>query len=447
VVRTVPGMDLDHLLTSTRAAMAEHGVPGLALAMFRDGEEHHLALGVTSVDHPTPVTPDTMFQTGSTTKTLTAALVVALVGTGELDLDAPVRTWVPELTLADAAAATAVTLRHLLTHMGGHDGDLFEDFGPGDDALLRAVQGMGVLEQLAPVGHAWSYSNAGFIIAGRAIEAVTARTFREAARMLVLEPLGMTRSSFDAAECLTRGPAIGHVVRDGEARVTRPWAHTRALDPAGGLVSSARDQLRFARWHLGHVPAVSPSPAALRAMQRPLHAAGGGRAAHVGLSWLLQATPGVLAHGGEANGQTSSFVLVPEQDFALTVLTNADTGTLVHRNITRWALRDLCGLRAPRVEQHQITGEELVGSFRCRFETVDVTRGTAGLELTLTPTAVQRHALPDAAIVGPVRMEAFHGGGFRVLEGALAGARGELVRDPDGAARWLRMLGRLHVRA
>jgi CubicO group peptidase (beta-lactamase class C family) len=135
-----------------RASMEETETPGVVVGLPHDGEEHSAGFGVTSLENPLDVTPDTLFQIGSITKTLTGTAVMRLVERGELELDASTRTYLPELKLADADVAERVTMRHLLTHTGGWVGDYFDDFGAGDDALARMCDSMSILTQLTPPG-------------------------------------------------------------------------------------------------------------------------------------------------------------------------------------------------------------------------------------------------------------------------------------------------------
>lgn len=133
-----------------------------------------------------------------------------LVDRGDVDLDAPVRRYVPELTLSDEQTAQQVTVLHLLNHTAGWAGDLLDNTGTGDDALARYVPRMARLEQVTPLGTTVSYNNASLSLAGRLIELVTGKTFEDAMKELVFEPLGLTRSFFFPNDVMTRRFVVGH---------------------------------------------------------------------------------------------------------------------------------------------------------------------------------------------------------------------------------------------
>jgi CubicO group peptidase (beta-lactamase class C family) len=160
------------------AAAREYKVPGVAVGIRRGGEEQYAYYGVTSIDNPLPVDATTLFHIGSTTKTHTATAAMRLVEQGRLSLDAPVRTYVPELRLKDESVAQQVTVRQLFNHTAGWVGDHFLDTGFGDDALARYVESMAELEQRSRLGSIASYNNASFCLAGRVIEKVTGTTTR-----------------------------------------------------------------------------------------------------------------------------------------------------------------------------------------------------------------------------------------------------------------------------
>jgi len=434
-----------------RERMAELGVPGVAVAVHRDGEEYIDAFGVTNVSHPLDVDENTLFQVGSTTKTLTALVALRLVQEGRADLDEPVKTYLPDLELASLEVTNHVTLRHLLTHTAGFDGDFFDDFGPGDDALACCVERMRDLPQVTPLGKVWNYNNAGFALAGHVIEAITGLTFELATRQVVLEPLGMDHSCYLASEAITHGVAVGHATTDAGPTVMTPWQLPRSINPAGGLISSARDQLTYATFHLGDGTSRDGTRIidhdALVQMRTPQIRADGGRAAHAGISWLIQRTPGVLAHGGSTIGQESAFVVVPDHGFAITVLTNADRGVVLQREVSKWALRNLVDLERPTNTQVPAAPDALdqyVGTYRAAAADVEVARGERGLEFTVIPRVSITDGPNDPSPAMPVEM--YDGGAFKVLDGPFAPARGDVLRNDDGDLVWLRLQGRVHAR-
>lgn len=299
---------------AVRARQEEMRVPGVAVGVLRDGEERHEAFGVTSLDNPVDVTPDTRFQIGSISKTFTGTAVMYLVAEGSVELDRPVREYLPDLKLDDVAATEGVTMRHLLAHTGGWAGDYFDDTGWGDDAIARYVERMRTLPQLTPLGELWSYNNAGFAVAGRVVEAVTGEPFEDVVKRLIFDPLELPSSTYWPWEVMTERFVVGHVDEDGDPRVARPWPVGRSAHPAGGITSTTRDLLRYARLHLDPPPELAP-------MQEP-QAAAAEEGEWVGLTWYGEDTFGTIRHGGGTMGQLSMLVLQPGTGFALAVLTN-----------------------------------------------------------------------------------------------------------------------------
>src|SRR5215207_9079356 len=171
-------------------------VPGVAIGIWHKRKEYSTGFGVTSVEHPLPVTADTLFQTGSISKTFTGTMIMKLVEDGKVNLDAPVKKYVQDFKVQDKAVAEKVTVRHLLTHMGGWVGDYFNDFGNGEDALDRMVNDIARLPQIQPLGTIWSYNNAGFNVASRVIEVVTKKPYEKALQEMVFDPIGLKMSLF-----------------------------------------------------------------------------------------------------------------------------------------------------------------------------------------------------------------------------------------------------------
>jgi CubicO group peptidase (beta-lactamase class C family) len=134
--------------------------------VWADGREIYTCHGVTSVDNPLPVDQDTLYVLGSLTKTYTATVLMCLVAAGQVELEAPVRRYVPGLKLADKRAAAEATVLTLLNHTSGLDWGFTADTGEGDDALAGYVARMAELELIAASGARVSYSQAGYNLAG-----------------------------------------------------------------------------------------------------------------------------------------------------------------------------------------------------------------------------------------------------------------------------------------
>jgi CubicO group peptidase (beta-lactamase class C family) len=438
-------------------AMERLSVPGVAVGVINGEEEQTAGFGVTSIANPLPVDADTLFQIGSTTKTVTGTIAMRLVEQGRLDLDAPVRSYLPELRLADEDVASRVTLRHLFTHTGGWVGDYFDDFGMGEDALSRIVAKLADLPQLTPLGEVWSYNNAGFYIAGRIIEVVTGQPYEHVARELVLGPLGMDMSFFFPSEAITYRVAIGHnnPYVDGKflPKIAQPYTLPRTGAAVGNIISTVKDQLRYARFHMGDGTAEDGtrllSPESMRLMQTPQVAAADGQL--FGITWFIRELDGtaVLRHGGATNGQTSAFMFVPSRRFAMTVLTNADRGRELHQEITTWALEHYLGLKQVEPELTERDEQQLAsyaGLYTGPMTDLDLQLRDGGLVLQDVP----KMGLPGAEIQppGPPVRLAFCGEDLvTVLDEPMKGAHGEFLRGPEGEIRWFRISGRVFGRA
>src|SRR5262245_53769232 len=300
------------------AAMADYHIPGVAIGLLYQGQEYVRGYGVTNVDYPQPVDGDTLFRIASITKTFTGTTVMRLVEQGLLDLDARVRTYLPDFRVADEIASERVTLRQCLNHSAGWLGDYSLDFGRGEDALALYVASMANLPQLTPPGTQFAYSNSALNVAGRVIEVVTGQTYEDAVRALLLDPLGLDHTRFFTDEVAGYPMAGSHTVTD-EAAVFGPdlWHFPRIGHPSGGLISSARDQVRYARFHLGDGRAPDGTrlltPAALAAMRSNPGPGGtlGYEMDGVGVTWFLRRTAeGIHAvqHSGDWPGQHSGFL-------------------------------------------------------------------------------------------------------------------------------------------
>ena len=447
------------LTAQINLCMERTGVPGVAVGLLQQkaGEsiEETIGVGYTNRDHPLPVLPDTLFQIGSITKTMTATLAMRLVEQGKLDLDMPIRHYLPTLWLQDAHAMTNATLRHLFTHTGGWVGDYFADTGRGEDALAQYVANMADLPQLAPLGALWSYNNAGFSLAGRVIEAVTGQPFETVAQELLLAPLGMTMSFFFSEDVMPHRFAVGHTVTPTETTVATPWALRRSAHPAGGVTATVQDMLRYARFHLNEGRTASGEqlmqPATIAAMQ-VRQAEAGSMADGVGISWLLNTIAGVplISHGGATNGQIAQLTLAPSRGFALVILTNANRGREVTRDLTNWALAHYLDLQQPPLHHQSLTAEALqpyTGYYTAQLSDVAITSADGGLVLQVIPKGgFPDKNSPPSPQPPPAPARFFEHDRVVITDGPTKEAKCEFVRDEQGALRWFRVGGRLHRR-
>lgn len=298
------------------ALAAEHGITGAVLAFAAGDQVAAAATGVLNTRTGQPVTTGSLFQIGSVAKAWTATLVLQLVGEGRLDLDQSAQSVLPELALPEP-----VTIRQLLAHTGGFEGDVFVDTGRGDDAIQKLVALLGEVPQLSPPGAIWSYNNAGYVVLGRVVEVLRGVPFNEALRTHLIGPLGLTHTATSADEAILYGTAVGHA--GGEPVST--WSLMRSNDPAGAsLAMTAGDLLTFARAHLADGAGVLPAKLA-RMMREPQVALPDlGRPASWGLGWELQDWAGgtVVGHDGSTPGQAATLKLVPEAGVAAVLLTN-----------------------------------------------------------------------------------------------------------------------------
>jgi len=193
------------------ALLAEHKVPGAAIAVYAGGEVFDFASGVLSHATGVEATADSVFQIGSITKTWTATLVMQLADEGLLDLDTTVVTYLPDFGLADSEAARTMTVRQLLCHKAGFEGDIFTDTGNNDDCVQKYVETLKTDPQLFPPGEMFSYNNAGFCVLGRVIEVLRGKPFDQVLREHLFAPLGLSHAATDANSAILFRAAVGHL--------------------------------------------------------------------------------------------------------------------------------------------------------------------------------------------------------------------------------------------
>ncbi|KGH46186.1 beta-lactamase [Modestobacter caceresii] len=403
-----PVLDAAHWQRRLDELAAAHRVPGAVLAIRRvtpgaDDELVEAATGVLNKATGVEVTTDSVFQIGSITKVWTTTLVMQLVDEGKLDLDAPLVEALPELQLGDPDVAKRVTMRHLLTHTSGIDGDVFTDTGRGDDCIERYVAALADVAQNHPLGATFSYCNSGFTLVGRVVEVLTGQTWDAALRERVIEPLGLTHTSTLPEEAILHRAAVGHIAAEpgAEPQPSPTWLLPRSLGPAGLVNATARDVTAFAAAHLrGGVAAdgtrllSAESAAAMTTAQTALPDTWS-LGDSWGLGWIRFDWHGARLHGhdGGTLGQ-GAFLRVlpgerPGQGLVVSLLTNGGDMLDVYADLYREVFAELAGVTMadrlqPPAEPPAVDLTRHVGSYERSSVQTEVFERDGGLVLRQT---------------------------------------------------------------
>lgn len=456
-------MSISEQLQEIVSAEAERaGVPGVSVGMVLDGEEHYAVHGVTSIENPLPVEQNTLFQFGSTAKTFTGTAITLLAQRGEVDLDAPVRRYLPDFAVADETAAATVTVLNLLNHTAGWAGDRMGDSRDrGERALARFVASLADAEQEFAVGETMSYNNAALGVAGRVIEVVTGQVFEEAMTDLVLRPLGMENSFFFAEDVMTRRFVVGHVPTPDGMAIARPWNIPRSNAAAGGITASAHDLVRWIRFHLGDGTTSGGDQlmetAWLHRMQQPtVTVAGSALGDHVGISWLLDDAAGVrsVSHGGSTIGQESAFTMIPEKGFGITSNTNASgPGSVFNTAVVNAVKKEFLGLEKVTpvaVDRPAADLSDYTGSYETVALTIEVSVDGGGLSAAMEPQQSFLDSLGarrEDFLQPPTPLGMLEGDAFVATGGSSQGMTGAFVRDRSDRVSGVHLGGRLARRA
>ncbi|GAB1688703.1 serine hydrolase domain-containing protein [Krasilnikovia sp. M28-CT-15] len=394
---------LPHLPQLLHEAAVRHGVPGAVIAVGAGDELAEAATGVLNRRTGVEATTDSVFQVGSVTKLWTASLVMQLVGDGLVDLDAPVRRYLPEFGVIDAAATEAVTVRHLLSHTGGFDGDLFEDTGRGDDALIRLVAFIRAnATQVHRPGELFSYCNAGYCVLGALVAALRGGTWESVVTERLIGPLGATHTALFAEEAMLFRAAVGHVPDPdgGPQRVVARWQMPRSNAPAGSTLCAApRELVRLGRMFLADGVAeggtrVLPAGtfAAMRAPQVAPPRLGERPPIGWGLGFMLFDWDGVpvVGHDGSTPGQTTCFRIVPDRGVVVAVTVNGDAAGAFLDDVLTAVFAEVAGIRVPQrprppAEPVPFVPDGYAGSFSGPLVTYEVAVAGGGLDITLIP--------------------------------------------------------------
>lgn len=391
----------DHWRRRLAELCRKHKVPGAALGIRHGDEQVGVSFGVLDKGTNAPVADDSVFQIGSITKVWTTTLIMQLVDEGKLDLDAPVADVLPDLRLSDPDVAKRVTLRHLLTHTSGIDGDHFVDTGRGDDCVEKYVDGLDQAAQVHPLGATMSYCNSGFVLAGRVIEQVTGQSWDTVLRERLIEPLGLKRTVTLPEEAILLGAAVGHEAAAGqEPRPVKGFMLTRSLGPAGLITASTADVLAFAKMHLdGEAATAAMTEWQVDVPNRWT------LCDSWGLGWMRFDWDGhqIIGHDGSTRGQGAFLRIVPEQGLAVTLLTNGGNMGDLYYDLFSELFAELAGITMPRpveppAQPPTVDASRHFGTYERAGSRVEIFQGDNGLRLRATITGMLAEVVPEPVV-------------------------------------------------
>ena len=388
-------MDEGALAALLREHASRHSLPGAAVGILRDGAATTASSGVADVATGEPVTPETRFATGSLTKPMVATVIARLAAEGRLSLDDPALAYLPELR--GSGWADQATVRDLLANRSGIPLSWALEFGfddhldDDDGALARLCA---AIPSGAPATDFWSYTNVGWCLLGRVIETTTGETWEGAMRRYLLDPTGMSRTTFASASD-RKGRASGYeVTPDGPLRVESEVG--RAYGPAGTtIVSTVPDLLRFAALHLQDA-----SLAALRAAHSDLSIYGWLDSWCLGWARFDWDGDQVWGWDGLIGAERSVLRILPEREAAIVVMANGSTGRAMSRSLFADLMPREFGINVPplRLEPAPVAAADLTrfaGVYAWPDRRVEVTATTRGLQINRERGQAEARPLDD----------------------------------------------------
>lgn len=306
-------IDFAALDTTITAQMAKHGLKGVALAITQ-GEETVYLKSYGTAGQGRPMTPQTPMFIGSQSKSFTALAIAQLAEQGLVDVNAPVRAYLPWFAVADEAASAQITVAHLLHHTSGLSDAGFLTVLPQDASIEDAVRALKTAQLTAPVGARQQYFNLGYVALAGIVETVSGQVYADYIQQHIFDPLHMTHTYTDPALAKQNGLSQGYSRFFGFTVPARQPSPTYEL-AAGYIISTAEDMAHFA---------IAMNNDGVYAGTRVLSAQGLSElftpVLGYGMGWFV--TPGHIFHGG-ANETFKTFMdLYPDRGLGIVLLIN-----------------------------------------------------------------------------------------------------------------------------
>lgn len=315
------------------AKRKELGIPGAALAIVKDDKVVYAkGFGLRDVERNLPVTPDTLFAIGSSTKAFTGMAVVMAADAGKLSLDDSPKKYLPTFGLQDPDANARVTVRDLLSHRSGlNRTDLAWYSGAlSRDEIIRVAS---AAKPTAKLGEKFQYQNVMFLAAGEAAARAERTTYEKLLETRIFKPLRMGTTTLSVKKMQQSKDFSKGYDYNFATKQTRnlPTRDLTAIAPAGAINSSARDMAQWVRLMLGGGAFDGKrlvSEAGFAELVKPQMKVGG--TVDYGLGWFLREWRGkkVVEHGGNIDGFNAQVALLPEERLGFVLLTNVTASSI-----------------------------------------------------------------------------------------------------------------------
>jgi CubicO group peptidase (beta-lactamase class C family) len=339
--------------SSLNRVIANWKGPGFAVAVVEKNKIIYMqGFGYRDIGAKLPVTPNTLFAIGSCTKAFTASLIGKLAAKDLVNLDKPVRDYLPELRFYNDEMNNQITLRDMMCHRTGlprHDFSWLL-FPTTRDSLVSRIQYM---EPSGKVREKWQYSNFMFMAQGAVIEKITHRSWEDNVRDSIFNPLGMKRSCFSVVNMeKDSNAALGYDLRDsGAVQYLKKDDYYRieGMGPAGSINSSVKEMSNWLMvWLYGgkfNGREIIPAGFARDAMSSQMIIYPGFpeadtkeiQFANYGFGWMLASYRGHyrVEHGGNIDGFSASTCFFPTDSIGIVVLSNQNNSEIpgIVRNI------------------------------------------------------------------------------------------------------------------
>jgi len=313
------------------------GIPGLAVVVVQ-GEEmvYCKGFGITSVKGDLSVTPQTIFDLASASKSFTAIGVLLLRDRGLIDLDTSVQQYLPNFR-PDDPLASQITIRHLLNHTSGIPGAFSAPliFQQGDDEFMELVAALGKVKLNREPGLLFEYADINYCLLGSLIETVSGITFEEYIKQMIFKPLGMDHTTLYPEEAEIKGKADGHQAMYNQIVVNNIPVYRSAL-PAGWVMSCAEDMGQWLIAHLnnGRTAKGQIFPASdIEETHTPTVAfEENSKEMSYGMGWFASSADDefIIWHSGDTPNFMADMILLPEYATGVAVLINSQACTIGH---------------------------------------------------------------------------------------------------------------------